>query len=155
MSNERMSIEQLTPHLNSLLVLNPDAVMSIIDNTLVSWVHRSYKDASEYQPAYDKFINQTYAVILREPLSHSRDEVQSINHVEAKDPQEIVTELSSLLDQLPPENAIEFLSELTGAWCLSCPKEKVRQYYEDENISDIKLAETLFLWLLRPFDFFH
>ena len=150
-----MSVEQLTQHLNSLLGLNPAAVMITIYNTLVSWVHRTYKDASEDQPAYDKFINQTYTVIHREPLSHSRDQVQSFNHIEVKDHQEIATELSSLLDQLPPENAMEFLSELTGAWCLLCPKESVRQYYKDEAISDIKLAETLLLWLLRPFDFFH
>ncbi len=155
MSDTRMSVEQLYQYLYSLLVLDANTVMLTIYNTLVSWVHRNYKDAGEYQTAYDKFINQTYTVIHREPLYHSRDKVPSFNHIETKASQEIAAELSSLLDQLPPENAIEFLSELTGAWCLLCPKEKVSQYYKDENISDIKLAETLFLWLLRPFDFFH
>jgi|SRR5688500_341345 hypothetical protein len=155
MTDRNISLEQLNQLLNSSLVLDAGTVMLTIYNTLVSWVHRTYKNAGEYQIAYDKFINQTYTVIHREPLYHSRDKVPSFNHIETKDSQEIAAELSSLLDQLPPENAIEFLSELTGAWCLSCPKEKVSQYYQDENISDIKLAETLLLWLLRPFDYFH
>jgi hypothetical protein len=155
MSDKRMSVEQLNQHLNSLLVLDANTVMLTIYNTLVSWVHRTYKDAGEYQTAYDKFINQTYSVIAHESPSYFRGKVSSFNHIKAKDPQELSTELSSFLDQLPPEKAIEFLSQLTGAWCLACPKEKVRQYYQDENISDIKLAETLFSWLLRPFDFFH
>ena len=155
MSSKNFSVEQLNQQLISLLELDANAVILTLYNTLVSWAHKSFKDAGEYQTAYDKFISQTDLVIHREPFHHSRDKVQSFSQKEANDPQDIAAELSSLLDQLPPENAIEFLSELTGAWCLSCPKEKVRQYYEDENISDIKLAETLFSWLLRPFDFFH
>ncbi len=127
--------------------------MLTIYNTLVSWGHRTYQNVDEYQTAYDKFISQTHVVIHREPRYHPRGKVQSFEHREAKQPEQIASELSSLLDQLLRENALEFLSELSGAWCLSCPKEKARQYYKNENISDIELAETLFWWLLRPFDF--
>jgi hypothetical protein len=154
MPDKQFSVDELNQHLNSLLVLDANTVMLTIYNTLVSWVHGTYKDTNEYQTAYDKFVSDTRKVIHREPFSHSRDKVQSLSHGAAKHPEETASELASHLDQLPPENAIEFLSELTGAWCLSCPKEKVRQYYKDENISHIELAETLFSSLLRPFEFF-
>src|SRR5262245_42707788 len=150
----QFSVEQLNQHLNSLLVLEPNTVMLTIYNTLVSWGHRAYQNEVEYQTAYDKFIRQTHVVIYREPRYYLRDKVPSFEVSEAKQPEQIASELSSLLDQLARENALEFLSELLGAWCHTCPKEKARKYYKNENISDIELAETLFWWSLRPFDFF-
>ena len=153
MPDKPFSLEQLDPYLNSLLALDANTVMLTLYNTLVSWVHRTYQNVDEYQTAYDQFIRQTHLVIHRETF-RQRDKVQLFEYRGAKQPEQIASELSALLDQLPRENGLEFLSELLGAWCLTCPKEKARKYYKNENISDIELAETLFWWSLRPFDFF-
>lgn len=154
MPDKQFSIDELEQHLNSLLVVDANPVMLTIYNTLVTWVQRTYADRSEYQTIYDKFIGNTREAIHREPSYRSRDNFQSLKHREVKRSEEIASDLSSLLNHLSPENAIKFLSELTGAWCLSYPKEKVKQYYKDENISDVDLAETLFLLIIRPFDYF-
>jgi hypothetical protein len=67
----------------------------------------------------------------------------------------VISELLAVQFQMPTNDGMIFLSELTGAWYLSCPREGVRNYFDNDKISDVDLAYHLFGWLLRPFDYFH
>ena len=150
---------KLTQQLTILLEFDTGTVMNVIYNTLVSWVHRTYKDVPEYKVAYDKFIKRTHDVIRQNNYSRTLENKFWHNtrpkQIEVKTHKDLISELLTILIQMPTEEAIIFLSELTGAWCLSCPKESARQYFDNEKISDVDLAGNLFSWLLRPFDYFN
>ena len=150
---------KLNQQLNILLEFDTGTVMNVIYNTLVFWVHRTYKDMTEHKVAYDKFIKRTRDVIRQNNYSRTVENELWRNtqskHIEVKTHKDVISELLAILIQMPTEAAIIFLSELTGAWCLSCSKESARQYFDNEKISDVDLAGNLFSWLLRPFDYFN
>ena len=158
MTEENNSIPKLNQHLNSLLKFDVDTVFNIIYNTLVKWVHKTYKDKLEYKIAYDNYIEFTRAAIRRiQQIRYSFKTNQSeafLQHTTAKDANDEIDYLLHSLHQMSTESAITFLSELTATWCLSCPREIAKQYMDDETVSDVDLADTLFSWLLRPFDYF-
>ena len=133
-------------------------LFNIIYNTLVKWVHKTYKDKLEYKIAYDNYIEFTRAAIRRiQQIRYSFKTNQSeafLQHTTAKDANDEIDYLLHSLHQMSTESAITFLSELTATWCLSCPREIAKQYMDDETVSDVDLADTLFSWLLRPFDYF-
>jgi len=159
MLDEKTFAVKLNQHLNSMLKLDVDTVFNVIYNALVSWVHKTYKDVHEYNIAYDKYIKYTRDAIRQNHYYRSVDKTQWFDNLfqyeKAVKHKNIIDQLVSALHQMPPEVALKFLSELTSAWCLSCSREKAKQYIDNENISDVDLADTLFTWLLRPFDFFN
>lgn len=158
LENEAFKIK-LNQQLSMLLEFDTGTVMNVIYNALVSWVHRTYKDVPEYNAAYDKFIKLTRDAIRQ--ISYPRQPEKKLGRnglpkqIEVKTHKGVISELSAMLTRMPTEEAMIFLSVLTGAWCLSCPKENARQYFDNEEISDVDLANNLFSWLLRPFDFFN
>jgi len=158
MTKEDNSNLKLNQHLNSLLKFDVDTVFNIIYNTLVKWVHQTYKDVPEYEIAYDKFIKLTRAAISlnqydRYPNKTNLPEI-FLQYRTVKDANDEIDYLLSSLNQMSTKTGITFLSELTAAWCLACPRETVKHYIDNESVSDIDLANTLFSWLLRPFDYF-
>jgi hypothetical protein len=148
MLDKKFSSKQLNQCLNSLLVLGSNTATSTIYNVLVSWVQRTYKNKEEYEGAYNKFLSQTDLVIHREPGYSSWGEVQLRDQKEI-DPQYVATELSALLDQFSTENALEFLSELTGTCFLRLAREDKERSLQDEKYSVMQEAEGLFSWLSR------
>jgi len=151
MTKDDISIQKLNQHLNSLLKFDVDTVFNIIYNTLVKWVHKNYKDISEYQIAYDKYIELTRAAIRKNQYSRYSDKA---NWLEAflqlritKDANDEIDYLLSSLRQMSTETAVTFFSELTAAWCLSCSRETAKHYIVHETISDVDLADTLLSWL--------
>ncbi|MEP7134777.1 MAG: hypothetical protein ABI904_07565 [Chloroflexota bacterium] len=158
MMEDKTFATELDQHLNSLLKLDVDTVFNVIYNALVSWVHKTNKDVGEYQVAYDKYIGLTRVAIRRNNYPRSPNKTHwsgtSSKQIQPKNWNAVIADLVNALIQMPSKTAIIFLSELTGAWCLSCSRESAKQYIYDENISDVDLADTLFSWLLRPFDYF-
>jgi hypothetical protein len=157
MSEDDIFTTQLDQHLNSILELNVDTVFFAIYNTVVEWVHQNYKDVHEYQVAYDKFIKLTRAAIRRNHYHQSPNKTDPSSYaIRYTNPnsRDVTVHLLSVINQMSPETAMSFLSELTAAWCLSCPRENAGEYIKDETISDVDFANGLFSWLLRPFDFF-
>ena len=158
MSEDNISTPKLNQHLGSLFKLDVDTVFNIIYNTVVKWVHQNYKDRHEYQIAYDKYMELTRAAIRRNQYDRYPDKTNWLEIFSqyriAKNANDEIDYLLDSLNQMPAETAMTFLVELTAIWCLSCSRESVKSYIEDETVSDVDLADTLFSWLLRPFDFF-
>ena len=159
MIENEISKTKLNQQLNILLAFDTGTVMNVIFNALVSWVHQTYEDVHEYEVAYNKFIGYTRIVISQSHYSRIPGKKSWLDKLtkqfEVKTHKDVISELLAILIQMPSETAIPFLSELTGAWCLSCPKEGAREYFDNEEISDVDLADNLFTWLLRPFDYFN
>ncbi len=154
MLNNQFAREELDQFLHTLLVLDADSAMRVIYNSLVNWVGKTYKSTDESQGIYDQFIRSTHAAIRGLAESDVKYKIQSSNSTPWKSADDVTTELSLLLNQLPHEYAIEFLSELTATWCVACPKEKCGQYWTEEGALLVDRAESLFVWILRPFDYF-
>jgi len=115
----------------------------------------------DYKVEYDKFFQKVRKMIHGKQLSGSfyktnryegGSKFRALKRQISDD--DIQKWLLSILNQMPKECAFDFLAELTAAWCLFSPKELVAEYHDDESISDVELADWLFSWVLRPFDFF-
>lgn len=159
MLDEKTFETKLNQHLVSLLALDISTVFNVIYNSLVTWVHKTYKDAHEYNIVYDKYIEYTRNAIRQNRFQRSSDKIKwpenPFQYKKAVKHKNTIDQLVRTLEQMPPENALIFLSELTSAWCFSVSREKARQYIHNENMSNADLADVLFTWLLQPFDFFN
>jgi hypothetical protein len=158
MTEDNISVLKLNQHLSSLLKLDVDTAFNVIYNSVVKWVHQIYNDRHEYQIIYDKYMELTRNVIRQNQYDRYADKTNWLETFPqlriTKDANDEIDYLLSSLNQMPTETVVAFLSELTAAWCLSCPRETAKQYLDDVTVSDVDLANTLFSWLLRPFDFF-
>ena len=159
MIDEKTFGAKIDQHLASLLALDVNTVFNVIYNSLVSWVHETYKDVHEYNIAYDKYIEYTRVAIHQSRYQRSTDKINWLESLfqykKAVQHKNTIDQLVLTLGQMPPEIALIFLSELTSAWCLSVSREKAKHYIHNKDMSDVELADTLFTWLLRPFDFFN
>ena len=130
-------------------------VTTSLYNAVVTQVHRCYFGVAEYTAAYEDYVRQARAVIHRDQGLRARPgEMANTPPQPAGAKPDVEAQLASALHQMPPANRLEFVAELTGAWCLLCPPEKAGRQNVGGSFFDLELAERRLAWLLMPYDFF-
>ena len=160
-----VDLEKEIKDLNKFLTpRHPSSVLQFITGMIVEWTH-----SGKEQPSSRSDVNlvwQTYFQLLRECIdkraslisnrlgSNVREKVKRMPRPVYE--RKKLREVSTLLERMPPEDALHFMVEVTTNWCFSIPINLLPLFPGTPRAeTDEAIADMVYEWLVGYLDLWH
>lgn len=144
---------------------HPSSVLQFIASTLIGWTHfdkSNLPGKPEIDIAWDKYFN-----FLRNSLDE-RLSLLSSPDLEMKEGRKVLPipplvyekkrleEVVALMASMPPDEALDFLAEVTANWCFSIPLNFLPIVPDGiPEKTDKAIADAIHTWFVRYYDLWH
>lgn len=142
---------------------HPSSVLQFITSMMIGWTHFGRKEQpgkSDLDLAWNNYFNllrnnidRRLSFISSQSHSNARKEQKALSIPSHVFEEEKLNKIITLLGSMPPDNAIDFIVEVTTNWCFSIPLSflpLVPVTFSDEG--DESIANAIYEWLTRYYD---
>jgi hypothetical protein len=142
---------------------HPSSVLQFITGVMVAWAHFDKRNPPS-QAEVDRLWGR-YLTLLRSRLDVSLSLISSFPHLKAKEDRKVLPippmvfeekkekEIVALLGRMLPEDALDFMVEITTNWCFSIPINFLSLIPDGPvDESDKAIADAIYTWLVRYSD---
>ena len=141
---------------------HPSSVLQFITSTMVGWTYFDKKNI-DVDRDWSRYLD-----LLRTRLDHSLTFIALLPHASIREGRKVFPippmvyegkkekQTVARLGSMPPEDALDFMVEVTTNWCFSIPINFL-PLVPDVSLekSDKAIADTIYTWLVRYVDLWH
>lgn len=154
--NTKMVLADLNDFLKSK---HPSSVLQFITGMMVGWTHLERKPSKSdidntwniYFNLLRKNMDNKLSLVSNESFSNGSRKVMNIPSQVYEE--EKLDEIITLLESMPPDDAMSFMVEVTVNWCFTIPKNYLSLLPDaPQDESDEGVANAIYKWLVRYYD---